>query len=49
MKKVEQKELTREIQQRIDLDDEHEERFDSTKEGTLFPEIVIKLPEEYPD
>lgn len=58
MKQSEQKELTREIQQRIELDDEHEDRFDSTKEkDSLFPEgfielrerLIRKLPEEYPD
>lgn len=49
MKKIEQDQLNKDIQQRIDLDDEHEDRFDSTKEGTLFPESVIQLPEEYPD
>jgi len=58
MKRIQQKELTREIQQRIDLDDLHEDRFNSTNEkDSLFPEGFLELrermsrkgPQQYPD
>lgn len=45
MKVIEQKWLTREIQERIDLDDEHERRFSASPQ----PPPECELPQEFQD